>query len=112
MSWLLTFSRRGGGDVKCPGPNLILYDDPRQLTLVNFVLLGRRLVLFILPSVARLAYATRPPALASAGLHLQVDHLMVLALLVLDDLQTDLAIVRYGSHHVLVPLSCQPQSCC
>ena len=56
MSWLLTFSFRGaGGDVKCPGPNLILYDDPRELTLVNFVLLGRRLVLFILPSVARLA---------------------------------------------------------
>ena len=93
MSWLLTFSCRGGGDVKCPGPNLILYDDPRELTLVNFVLLGRRLVLFILPSVARLTYATRPPAIASAGLHLQVDHLVVLALLILDDLQTDLAIV-------------------
>ena len=55
MSWILTFSRRGGGDVECPGPDLILYDDPHQLTRVNFVLLGRRLVLLILPSVARLA---------------------------------------------------------
>ena len=57
MSWILTFSRRGGGDVECPGPDLILYDDPHQLTRVNFVLLGRRLVLLILPSVARLAWA-------------------------------------------------------
>ena len=41
MSWLLTFSHRGGGDVE--QPDVILDDKPGQLAVVNVVLLRRRL---------------------------------------------------------------------